>query len=97
MVHSQEDRFKNIEIRLKEITSKLISLQLNEIIIQKTDKNLNVIYENEIMSYIIISIYMIIMTLLLFRFFINIKYYYKKIINTIGERKLIFSFIRLVN
>lgn len=68
------------------IASKLISLQLNEIIIQKTDKNLNVIYENEIMSYIIISIYMIIMTLLLFRFFINIKYYYKKIKN--NEHKI---------
>lgn len=27
MVHSQEDRFKNIEIRLKEITSKLIKRQ----------------------------------------------------------------------
>tara|TARA_R110002126_G_C10410815_1_gene496595 strand:- start:5 stop:1225 length:1221 start_codon:yes stop_codon:yes gene_type:complete len=68
------------------IASKLISLQLNEIIIQKTDKNLNVIYENEIMSYIIISIYMIIMTLLLLRFFINIKYYYKKIKN--NEHKI---------
>nr|WP_315200712.1 M56 family metallopeptidase [uncultured Flavobacterium sp.] len=61
------------------ISNTINHLELNQIIIQKTSRKLNVISENQIMTYIIIAVYALITILLTVRFLWNLYSFYKKI------------------
>jgi beta-lactamase regulating signal transducer with metallopeptidase domain len=63
------------------ISNTVNQFELNEIILQKTSSNLSVISENQIMTYIIVSVYVFVALLLVIRFLLNLYSFYKKIKN----------------
>jgi beta-lactamase regulating signal transducer with metallopeptidase domain len=75
------------------ISSTINHLELNEILLQKTSRNISVISENQIMTYTIIAIYAFVAFLLTARFLLNLHSFYKKIKDneqqTINSNKVI--------
>jgi beta-lactamase regulating signal transducer with metallopeptidase domain len=63
------------------ISNTVNHFELNEIILQKTSSNLSAISENQMMTYIIVSVYVFVALLLVIRFLLNLYSFYKKIKN----------------
>jgi beta-lactamase regulating signal transducer with metallopeptidase domain len=61
------------------ISNTINNIELNEIILQKTSSNFKSISENQIMTYIIVSVYVFVALLLVLRFLLNLHSFYKKI------------------
>jgi beta-lactamase regulating signal transducer with metallopeptidase domain len=69
------------------ITSTINHFELDEILLQKTNGNINSISENKIMIYILMAVYTFVAILLTVRFLMNLHSFYKKIKN--NERQII--------
>jgi beta-lactamase regulating signal transducer with metallopeptidase domain len=69
------------------ISSTINHFELNEILLQKTRRNLSLISENQMMTYILIAVYAFVAILLTVRFLMNLHSFYKKIKN--NERQII--------
>jgi beta-lactamase regulating signal transducer with metallopeptidase domain len=69
------------------ITSTINHFELDEILLQKTNGNINSISENKIMIYILMAVYTFFAILLTVRFLMNLHSFYKKIKN--NERQII--------
>lgn len=63
------------------ISNTINYIELNEIILQKTSTNFKSILENQIMTYIIVSVYVCVVLLLVIRFLLNLYSFHKKIKN----------------
>lgn len=63
------------------ISNAINYIELNEIILQKTSTNFKSISENQIMTYIIVSVYVFVVLLLVIRFLLNLYSFHKKIKN----------------
>nr|WP_255558410.1 M56 family metallopeptidase [Flavobacterium taihuense] len=63
------------------ISNTINYIELNEIILQKTSTNFKSISENQIITYIIVSVYVFVVLLLVIRFLLNLYSFHKKIKN----------------